>query len=130
MENRNPYLVLGIPFGSTRDEATKAFARRTRPLRRMGDRAKSELTDLTWALHEIDEAPANPELALTPYRLPADPEAAKVGGTGVFSPGPEQLPIDAEAVQSARLALRMAAAHEYLRYLVRLRGSQLGQPTP
>jgi hypothetical protein len=128
MERRNPYLILGIQFGASRDEANKAFARRSRPLRQLGDDGRAALTDLTWALHQIDEGSRHPQEALTPYRLPADPHAARVTGDGVFAPPPEVLPTDEHAADAALDALRTAAAHEYLGWLVLVRARQLDPP--
>ena len=70
---RNPYLILGIPFGSTASEATKAFAKRSRSAR-SGSSVHS-VEDLTWALHQVEHAEKNPHATLNHYRLPADPEA-------------------------------------------------------
>jgi hypothetical protein len=91
METRNPYLILGLPFGSSREEANIAFARKAKRLRRAGERGKAELTDLTWALNQIDEVIANPALALEIYRIPADPTAFHSEGVGLFSPPPERM---------------------------------------
>jgi hypothetical protein len=89
---RNPYLILGLTFGSSREEANIAFARKAKRLRRAGERGRSELTDLTWALNQIDEVIANPSLALDIYRIPADPQAFYAAGVGLFAPPPEKLP--------------------------------------
>jgi hypothetical protein len=88
---RNPYLMLGIPFGSSRDEAQVAFARRARPLRRRGDDGRDALTELTWALNQIDDAIIDPSVALDVYRIPADIEAFEGDGEGMFAPPPEPL---------------------------------------
>ena len=53
MRHRNPYIILGIPFGSSREQANIAFARRARPLRRKGPEARTQMTDLTWALNRL-----------------------------------------------------------------------------
>ena len=125
MERRNPYLVLGIPFGASRDEATRAFLRRTKSLRRLGAAARPLHTDLTWALKEIEERPEPADTAMSPYRVPGDPG---VSGPGVFNPPPEPLPA---AAATANLdQVRAAAAHEYLRHLIRLRAQRVGPPAP
>jgi hypothetical protein len=138
MERRNPYLILGIPYGASREEATKAFARRTKSLRRLGAAGHSLHTDLTGALKEIEERPDHPDAAMSPYRVPADPAADLGTGAGVFAPPPERLApgSPADAGPQARPpgvgleGLRTAAAHEYVRHLVRLRASRLGPPAP
>jgi len=127
MERRNPYIVLGIPFGASRDEATRAFLRRAKSLRRLGDAGRSLHTDLTAALKEIEERPEDPDAAMSPYRIPAVPDAESSVGAGVFAPPPERFdPASAGALEG----VRAAAAHEYLRHLVRLRAQRLGPPAP
>jgi hypothetical protein len=89
-ELRNPYVVLGVPFGCSRDDASAAFARRARGLRRSPEGA-TLLPNLTWALNQIDEAIRQPELALDVYRVPANPEALVPTGEGVMRPPAELL---------------------------------------
>jgi hypothetical protein len=126
MERRNPYLILGIPFGADRDTANKAFARRSKEARRAGGTLQ---TDLTWALQKVDEGPANPHAELEPYRVPADPAWSEAPGTGVFSPAPETLSFDDAAVAAALRALQSRAAQEYLRHLLALRSRHVQPPT-
>jgi hypothetical protein len=128
--NRNPYVILGIPFGSSREEANIAFARRARPLRRLGPAGRSQMTDLTWALNQVDEGISHPEAAMEIYRIPADPDAFTVQGTGALAPPPETLPRRAGEPRAALDQLRAAAALEYLRYLVLLRATQVQPPAP
>ena len=132
MERRNPYLVLGVPFGASRDEATRAFARQTKFLRRQGAESRSRHTDLTGALHEIESAApdTDPAAKMAPYRVPVDPRTAALTsdglfGGGVFAPPPETL---GEAPDDA--GLKREAAFEYLRHIVRARGQRLGPPAP
>lgn len=102
---RNPYLILGVPFGASRDEANIAFARQARSLRRLGDAGKDRLVALTWALNQIDEAIADPHSAIDIYRIPADPDAFDPPGRGLFTPPPEHLdrttPASGEDARSA-----------------------------
>lgn len=123
MERRNPYIVLGVPFGASHDDATKAFSRLTKPLRRSGDAGRAMLTVLTSALKDIEDQPEHPDAAMAPYRVPADPDVAH--GEGVFAPPPEPLPPD-DPLQT----VRVAAAHEFLRHLLRLRADRLDPPAP
>ena len=130
MERRNAYLVLGLPFGASRDEATRAFARRTKFLRRLGPASRARHTDLTGALHDIETAPADAATAMAPYRIPADPRTASLTpdglfGAGVFAPPPETLDTSPDLSD-----MRSAAALELLRHLVRERGRDLGPPAP
>ena len=129
MEQRNPYLLLGIPFGASREQANIAFARRTKALRRVGDRNanRDQLTDLTWALNQIDEAAT--DISFDVYRIPADPATFGAPGAGVLAPRPETLaprPGDREA---ALVALEHQASLDLLRYLVLLRSGQVAPVT-
>lgn len=109
--DRNPYLILGLPFGASRDEANVAFARRGRALRRQGDRGKDQLVELTWALNQIDEAIADPHAALEIYRIPADPNAFDPEGRGLFAPPPERMERRTEASNSdARASVERSIA--------------------
>jgi hypothetical protein len=100
MENtdrRNPYLILGLPYGSTRAEATKALARRSRAARRIPDFPFS-MEDLTWALNQIEAQIENPESSLDTYRVPADPTVLEVPpGPGILRPPPR--PIERQTVE-------------------------------
>jgi hypothetical protein len=127
MERRNPYLILGIPFSASRDDATRAFLRRTKSLRRLGAAARPLHTDLTWALKEIEERTEPAAAAMSPYRVPGDPGVER--GTGVFDPPPEVRPAGAGAADDLD-AVRADAAHEYLRHLIRLRAQRVGPRVP
>jgi hypothetical protein len=85
---RNPYVILGIPFGATRDQAARAFARRAKGQRRARE-ATERLTELTWALNQVQDAIADPRTALHVYRVPADAVALEPQGDGILRPRPE-----------------------------------------
>jgi len=87
---RNPYVILGIPFGASKDDASAAFARKARGLRRANDPG-GRLPDLTWALNQVQEVVKDPRIALDIYRVPADPEAFRTVGPGALGPKPELL---------------------------------------
>lgn len=87
---RNPYGILGLPFGASRDDASRAFARVARGLRRQSG-STERLTQLTWALNQIDEAIKNPRTALHIYRVPADPGALEPEQPGILKPPPERM---------------------------------------
>jgi hypothetical protein len=130
MLHRNAYVLLGIPFGSSREQANIAFARKAKPLRRLGPAGRDMLTDLTWALNQLDEGISNPEAEMEIYRIPADPTAFSMPGAGALAPTPERLPARGGDREAALLALQSSAAHEYLRYLVWTRASQIAPPAP
>lgn len=90
-ERRNPYVILGIPFGSSTQEARSGFARASRRIKNTPD-ARYTLEDLTWALHQVEQIVEDPSLAFHIYRLPANPGAVTArGGIGVFNPPPIRL---------------------------------------
>ncbi|TDI52567.1 MAG: hypothetical protein E2O95_04105 [Acidobacteria bacterium] len=87
IDRRNPYIILGLPFGSNEEEARAGFAKARRRLRRDPD-AQYTTEDLTWALHQIEQLITHPELAIDVYRVPADPGAIESDARGVFHPAP------------------------------------------
>jgi hypothetical protein len=108
--DRNPYVILGIPFGTPRAAANAAFARKAQALKRDGGDL-DRMTDLTWALQRISVAITEPATAMELYRIPAGP-AFQTGGDG------------------APAELRQVAAREYLRYLVTVRAAKVPLPPP
>jgi len=90
MPSRNPYLLLGVDYGSPPDQARRYFARAARRVRRATD---SEITveDLNWALHEIQDRKTDPFDSVTVFRVPANPDAFMPGGNGLFAPPPVPL---------------------------------------
>jgi hypothetical protein len=128
MAQRNPYVLLGIPFGSSRDAATSAFARRAKRLRRSPDGAE-RLTDLTWAMNQIDEVLREPELALNVYRVPADPSALVPTDQGVLRPPPERLRRRTETSQQDHLTVRRRSARELVDHLGRMAARCVAVPT-
>ncbi|HUA73418.1 MAG TPA: hypothetical protein VL988_01535 [Solirubrobacteraceae bacterium] len=86
MLERNPYLILGVDFAASGEDARRAFAHAARRLRREG--GVWEIEDLNWALHEIQALDESPADTVTIYRVPANGEVFVSGGTGVFRPAP------------------------------------------
>lgn len=89
MAERNPYLILGVDFGASREDARRYFAHAARRLRRQGGIWTRE--DLTWALHEIESLEANPGDTVSIFRVPADPGAFDPVGDGLYRPAPVPL---------------------------------------
>ena len=129
MTIRNPYTLLGIPFGSSRDVAAVAFASRARRLRRAPDGA-DRLTDLTWALNQIDEFLRDPSLALDVYRVPADPSALLPDGEGILNPPPELLERTTESGRNDHDKIRQKAGRELLRALAAEAAERTAIPEP
>jgi hypothetical protein len=127
---RNPYLILGIPFGASREEANIAFARRARPLRRLGAEGRDRMTDLTWALNQVDEALREPGTALWLYRIPHDPVVLAPTGPGEFAPRPSPLPRGTGDSGADLDAVQRAAAREHLRDLVLEQAGRTAIPAP
>jgi hypothetical protein len=127
--HENPYLILGLPFGASRDEARRAYEHRRAPLRASADEYRDELSDLDWAIGRIINGPVDPRLDMSIYRLPPDAEAMRVDDRGVFSPSPETPPADPGGTALGR-ALRAAAAQEYLRFLLAERARTVELPPP
>lgn len=115
---RNPYVVLGVPFGASQDVATAAFARKARRLRRQPGGAEM-LTDLTWALNQIEEAIDDPQTALHLFRVPADPDALTSDSEGVLSPPPEPMGRTSAESTAALKAFREEALGEALLHATR-----------
>jgi hypothetical protein len=87
---RNPYGMLGLPFGAARETAARAFARKARGLRHRPGNTEV-LTQLTWALNQIEEAIKDPRTALHIYRVPADPGSLDPEQPGVLQPPPVRM---------------------------------------
>lgn len=97
---RNPYLLLGIDYGSPLGEAKRAFARAARELKRGASRKSFERADLSWALNEIEHAIGDPEAHIEYVRVPANPDLYAWSGSGLLSPDP-YLPTRATTVPTA-----------------------------
>ena len=87
-DRRNPYVMLGVPFGASERDARSGFSRATRRLRQNHDAEYSQ-EDLTWALHQIEQLITHPEQAFEIYRIPAM-EQALDEAHGVFNPAPHR----------------------------------------
>ncbi len=101
---RNPYLIIGVDFAASAEEARHAFARAARRVRREGGVWAVE--DLTWALHEIETLEQEPADLVSVYRVPADPTVFEPAGEGLYRPRPVPAPRatahDEEAVDGVR----------------------------
>lgn len=85
-ERKSPYLILGVPYGASKNDAARAFARATRRLRRQSD-APYDLEDLNWALHAIEQRIQDPATSIDDFRMPADTSVYQLpGGEGILNP--------------------------------------------
>lgn len=115
-DRRNPYVILGVPFGASEEEARAGFARARRRLRRDPD-APFTTEDLTWALHQIEQLIANPELAVDVYRIPADSNAVGSEPEGIFNPAPHDLERRTEPNEEEWQSVRREALADIFRRL-------------
>jgi FAD/FMN-containing dehydrogenase len=91
-DRRNPYLILGIPYGSPRGEARRAAARRTRELRKRQE-APYSTEDVTWSLHQVEQVIDDAASAVEVFRVPAAPGILDApSGHGLFHPPAVPLP--------------------------------------
>jgi hypothetical protein len=123
MTGRNPYVILGIPFGSSADVAHAAFTRRSKTLRVGTADYDAILPELTWALQRIESRGGDADADLDLYRIPADDGIFELSGPGVLAPRPEEPP-GADSPYTAR------ATHDLLRYLMTVRSRQIDLPLP
>src|SRR4051794_10284862 len=92
MDRRNPYVILGVPYGASRGEARRAAARRTRELRQR-EEAQYSTEDITWALHQVEQVIDDAASAVEVFRVPAAPGILDApSGRGLFHPPAEPLP--------------------------------------
>lgn len=118
MTTRNPYLLLGVDFGTHRDEARRRFALAARRLRRDPAGAVT-VEDLTWALHEIESLDEHPEHLVHVFRVPADPTVFTPAGEGLFRPPAVSIPRRTTPDDPAELErLRRAAGAELIDHLL------------
>jgi hypothetical protein len=72
-DRRNPYFILGIDYGASKDTARKASGRVIRKVKRDPDAVYS-IEDVTWALHQVEQAIDDPASAISHFRVPANPD--------------------------------------------------------
>lgn len=114
-ERKSPYLILGVPFGASKAEAARAFAKATRRVRKQVG-APYDLEDLNWALHAIEQRIEDPALSIDDYRMPADRSVYEIPtGVGVLNP-PIQIyerrsaPTDSATMDALRAQVRFEVA--------------------
>jgi hypothetical protein len=97
-DRRNPYLVLGVDYGASREEVTAAYTRRSRVARADSGYPYS-IDDLVWALDEIEGidrsgavAATGAQAAALVFRVPADASVYEPPpGPGLLRPEPVPL---------------------------------------
>jgi len=71
-DRRNPYVILGVDYGASRDEARRAAGRVLRRVKHAED-SQYSVEDVTWALHQVEQAIEDPGSIISYFRVPADP---------------------------------------------------------
>jgi hypothetical protein len=120
IEKRSPWVVLGIPFPASKAEANRAFARRSRALRKAEDLPWTQ-EDLSWALAQITLAEEKPESTVDHFRVPADPDVfERPRPANLFVPAPLPIPRRTEPAPPSvlRAACRRTAVDELRGFLV------------
>jgi hypothetical protein len=104
MDRRNPYLILGLPYGASRGDARRAAARRTRELRQ-GQEELYATEDVTWALHQVEQVIDDSASAVDVFRVPAAPGILDAPlGNGLFHPPAVPLARRSGPVMDAEIA--------------------------
>ncbi|WP_062381174.1 hypothetical protein [Demequina pelophila] len=124
----NPYLILGVPFGVTKREASRAFAKASRRLRRMAD-APFEIEDLNAALHAIEHDLEDPHESIDHYRMPADPSVYEIpAAVGRLNPAPQ--PMARQTPPTPPGEIEAVKARAIVEAAVRLRRTVETSPLP
>ena len=126
MPERNPYLILGVDFGASGDDARRAFAHAARRIRRSG--GVWDVEDLNWALHEVEALESNPADGVALYRVPADTGVFEPGGEGLFRPPAVPLARRTDADDEAALTATRDASVRALDDLLLLTVGALAAP--
>jgi hypothetical protein len=110
VENRrSPYLILGVPYGASKGDAAKAFAKATRRLRKTSD-APYDIEDLNWALHAVEQRADDPSTSIDDFRMPANSVVYEVPhGEGLLYPKVEPLARLTSPTSAADVELLKAA---------------------
>lgn len=128
-ERRNPYLVLGLPYGSEIRDVRRAFAKRAKKVAARNMTAYT-MEDLTWALFQLEQSQHDPEVDITIYRIPANPETFRFQAEDTPEFGlfwPQAVPIQRRTAPSDREEIEELldnAIVQWAEYMLD-RGSQL-----
>ncbi|WP_410564517.1 hypothetical protein [Amycolatopsis sp. cmx-4-61] len=108
---RNPYLLLGVDYGTPPDLARRHFARAARRIRRAAG-GPVGIEDLNWALHEVQSRAATAADDVSVYRVPANPAVFNPPSHGLFAVPPIKLPRTTETSDVDRAALADGLAED------------------
>jgi hypothetical protein len=116
-DRRNPYVILGVPFGASGEDARAGFARTSRRLRHEPNTVYTQ-EDLTWALHQVEQILTDPRLAFEVFRVPASPSALDVNEAGVINPPPHPADRKTESDPQEWAEVRRRALSEALKRIL------------
>lgn len=113
VDRRNPYLILGLPYGASAEDAQRAFARKVRSVRR-NDSSLFTVEDLTWALHAIEHVVEEASASVDFFRVPANRATLAAPRPGeLFAPTTSALARRSPATERRDLeGLGIEAAHQ------------------
>jgi len=132
---RNPYLVLGLPYGASVGEVRKAFARRSKEITQ-GSIVGVSKVDLTWALSQLERGTSDPTIDVSIYRVPANHSLFDHGSQGSNSVGflnPAAIPIlrTTESVTAEHIdELTSKALLEWANIFLSTNGPEIKIPYP
>ncbi len=109
-DTRNPYIILGIPYGSNQKQALDGFAKAKRTLRDHPEKTENTIEDLTWALHQIEQIIVSPVATLDVYRIPANIKLVADNHPGIFNPPPHAATRQTQATDNTTLQQLQNAA--------------------
>lgn len=113
----SPYLLLGIDYGATTEQAEQAFSRKVRALRGKPDSPVSR-EDLTWALNAIQQPTESLANSVEYFRVPAGRAKFSEPQPGeLFCPHPQPVtrrtrPLDGQDRATLRVVLTIRAIKE------------------
>ncbi len=129
-DERNPYVILGVPYGASKAEASEGHARALQRLKKDPDATYCE-SDLSWAKYQIEQVRGSSRPDDGIYRIPADPDVYSDCRYGLLRPRP--VPMERRTDRSdddCKEDLMSAAGTELLRHLLDEHGSRVEPEAP
>jgi hypothetical protein len=113
-DRRNPYLILGVPYGVSKDEARRAAARRSRQVKQLVN-PHYALDDVTWALHQVEQVIVDPSSGVDVFRVPASAGILDAPvGQGLFRAPIMPLPRTSPSTSDEEVAALKSRALEHI----------------
>ena len=129
-DQRNPYIILGVPYGASKAEASEGHARALRRLKKDPDATYSE-SDLSWAIYQIEQVRGSSRPDDGIYRIPADPAVYSDCQYGLLQPRPVAMKRRTDrSHDDFGECLMSAAGTELLRHLLDEHGGRVEPEAP